>query len=87
VPTITVTPAAPQIPDTTPKESVVATFSVAMSDGSPFKGTVTFGAPNFDNGGVFALSGGNIIVNPNGPGVGPNTGMITDHITLVAITP
>jgi hypothetical protein len=88
---ITVTPNSPQIPDTTSVGAVVATYTVVMSDGSPFAGTVGFGAPNFDAGGIFALRGsptsGNIIVSPTGPGVGPNLGTITDHITLMAMQP
>jgi hypothetical protein len=62
-----------------------------MSDGSQFLGTIGFGPPNFDAGGVFALTGspnsGNIIVNPKGPGIGPNTSSVTDQITLVATQP
>ena len=69
--------------------STVATYAVAMADGSPFVGTIGFGSPNFDAGGIFALSGsptsGKIIVNSNGPGVG--TAMVTDHITLLATQP
>jgi hypothetical protein len=84
-PVITVTPNIPEIPDTTPLGGVVATYAVTMSDGSPFTGSVRFGAPFFDAGGVFALSSNRIIVNPVGPGVGSNMGTITDHITLEAI--
>jgi len=84
-PTITVTPNTPEVPDTTPLGAIVATYSVAMSDGSPFTGNVRFGAPFYDSGGIFALSGNNIIVNPGGPGVGPNISTVTDHITLEAI--
>ncbi len=89
IPVITLTPPTPQMSDTTPKGAVVTTYAITMSDGSPFTGTVAFGAPNFDNGGVFALvattkATGSIVVNPNGPGVGPNLSTITDHITLVA---
>ena len=88
---ITVTPNTPQIPDTTSAGAVVASYTVTMSDGSPFVGTVGFGAPNFDAGGIFALRGspasGNVIVSPTGPGVGPNLGTITDHITLIAMQP
>jgi hypothetical protein len=84
-PVITVTPNTPDVPDTTPLGAVVATYTVTMSDGSPFSGTVRFGAPFYDGGGIFALTGKNIIVNPTGPGVGPNTATITDHITLEAI--
>ena len=56
-----------------------------MSDNSPFTGTVRFGPPYYDNNGRFALAGGNIIVNPDGPGIGPNKATMTDHITLEAI--
>jgi hypothetical protein len=86
---IIVTPNTPQLPDTTSVGAVAATYTVTMSDGSPFVGTIGFGSPNFDAGGIFALTGsptsGNIIVNPNGPGVGPNSGTVTDHITLIAM--
>jgi hypothetical protein len=90
-PVITVTPNTPQLPDTTSRGAVVATYTVAMTDGSPFVGTIGFGPPNFDAGGIFALAGsptsGNVVVNPNGPGVGPNLSTVTDHITLVATQP
>jgi hypothetical protein len=56
-----------------------------MSDGTPFTGTVRFGAPYYDAGEIFALSSDTIIVNPDGPGVGPNITTVTDHITLEAI--
>jgi hypothetical protein len=91
--TIAVTPSTPSIPDTTTKGSPVANFTVSMNDSTPFNGTVTFGPPNFDNNGVFSLSplvrnpngsvSGQILVNPNGPGIGPNVKTVTDHITLV----
>jgi hypothetical protein len=88
---ITVTPNTPQLPDTSSGGAVVAAYTVTMSDGSAFVGTIGFGPPNFDAGGIFALTGsptrGNVIVNPNGPGVGPNLGTVTDHITLVATQP
>ena len=41
VPMITVTPANPAIADTMTVGTEVATYAVAMSDGSPFAGTVT----------------------------------------------
>lgn len=82
---IIVAPVTPRVPDTTPRGATVATFSVMMSDGSPFTGTVRFGAPYYDGKGVFALSGNKIIVNPDGPGLGPNRTTITNHITLEAI--
>jgi hypothetical protein len=90
-PVITVTPNTPRVPDTTSLGAVVATYTVTMSDGSPFVGTIGFGPPNFDAGGIFVLTGsppiGNVIINPNGPGVGPNLSTITDQITLVATQP
>ena len=83
-PVITVTPNSPVVPDTTPRGAVVAIYSVRMSDGSPFTGTVRFGPPYYDGKGVFALSGNNIIVNPNGPGLGRRKITSTDHVTLEA---
>jgi hypothetical protein len=84
-PVIMVTPNAPRVRDTAPLGSVVASYSVRMSDGSPFTGTVRFGPPYYDSKGVFALSGNDIVVNPNGPGIGPNKTTITDHITLETV--
>lgn len=84
-PVITVTPRTPSVPDTTPRGTIVANYSVKMSDNSPFAGIVRFGPPYYDNNGIFALRGKNIIINPNGPGIGPNKTTITDHITLEAI--
>ena len=79
------------MPDTITVGAVVATYTVTMSDGSPFAGTIGFGPPNFDAGGTFSLTGsppsGNVIINPSGPGVGPNLSTITDQITLVATQP
>jgi hypothetical protein len=79
------------VPDTASVGSVVAIYTVTMSDGSPFVGTIGFGPPNFDAGAIFALTGsptsGNVIVNPSGPGVGPNMSTVTDHITLIATQP
>ena len=82
---IEVRPNTPRVRDTAPGGTVVARYSVRMSDNSRFTGTVRFGPPYYDNNGKFALTGGNIIVNPDGPGIGPNEATITDHITLEAI--
>jgi hypothetical protein len=84
-PVIEVRPNTPKVPDTAPGGTVVARYSVRMSDNSSFSGTVRFGPPYYDNNGRFALAGSNIIVSPNGPGIGPNKATITDHITLEAI--
>jgi hypothetical protein len=80
-----VAPVIPHVPDTTRRGATVATYSVRMSDGSPVTGTVRFGPPYYDGKRVFALSGNKIIVNPEGPGLGPNRTTVTDHITLEAI--
>lgn len=89
LPVITVTPSAPRIAPAAPLGSTVATYAVTMDDGSPFVGTIGFGLPNMDAGGIFALTGqptsGKIIVKSNGPGVG--TAMVTDRITLLATQP
>ena len=84
-PIIEVRPNTPRVPDTAPGGTVVASYSVRMSDNSPFSGSVRFGPPNYDNNGKFALVGSNIIINPNGPGIGPNRATIIDHITIEAI--
>jgi hypothetical protein len=84
-PVIEVRPNTPKVPDTAPRGTIVATYSVRMSDDSRFTGTVRFGPPYYDNDGRFALVDGKIIVNPDGPGIGPNKATVTDHITLEAI--
>ena len=84
-PVIEIRPNIPKVPDTAPGGTVVARYSVRMSDQSPFTGTVRFGPPYYDGNGRFALIDNNIIINPNGPGIGPNKSTITDHITLEAI--
>jgi hypothetical protein len=66
-----------------PKGAVVADIVVAMSDGSPFTGTLGFGPPNYDAGGAFAISGSNLIINPSGAGVGSDGGTI-QNCTIVA---
>jgi hypothetical protein len=85
-PVIEVRPGTPRLPDTAPRGTAVAYYSVRMSDGSPFAGIVRFGPPHYDDNGRFALEGNSIVVNPNGPGIGPNKTTVTNHITLEAIT-
>jgi hypothetical protein len=82
-PIISFNPPNPAIPATTPKGAVVAGIVVAMSDSSPFTGTLGFGPPNYDAGGIFAISGSNLIINPSGPGVGSDGGTI-QNCTIVA---
>jgi hypothetical protein len=78
-------PANPTIPSTTSLGAKVAQIAVTWSDGSPFTGTLSFGAPNFNSGGIYALdSNNNLIVSPLGPGVG-SPGGSTENVTIVAI--
>jgi hypothetical protein len=77
-------PPNPTIPSTAPLGSVVAKLSATWSDGSPFTGKLSFGAPNFNAGGVFAIdSHNNLIVSPLGPGVG-SAGGTTENLTITA---
>jgi hypothetical protein len=81
LPIVTVNPAMPNISDTTPLGATVAIISVVMDDGTPWTGTLSLSTnPN----GIFALSGNSIIVNPAGPGVGPNAATQLDTIVVVA---
>jgi len=59
------------VPDTTLLGAVVAAYTVAMANGSSRRD--------------FALPANSVIVNPKGPGNGPNLTPITDHIALEAI--
>lgn len=76
-------PANPSIPSNAPAGTVVTSITASWSDGSPFTGTLSFGAPYSNDNGIFALSGNNLIVNPSGPGVssGANT---TQNVTIFA---
>jgi hypothetical protein len=86
--TLTFNPQMPSIPASTPLGAVVATATAAWSNGAPFTGTLTFGAPYADDGGTFALSctqcaTANIVVNPVGLGVTGDGGS-TQNITVTA---
>ena len=81
---ITSNPPNPTIPSTTPLGATVARITASWSDGSPFAGTLSFGPPNFNYGGIYALdSNNNLIINPLGPGVG-SAGGSTENVTIVA---
>jgi hypothetical protein len=81
--TLTVTPPNPSIPQTAPLGSFVAKVTAAWSNGAPFTGTIQFVAPNFDDGGTFALSGSDLIVSPVGMGVNGDGGTV-QHVTVQA---
>jgi len=86
-PIIAVTPYMPVIPPATPLGTVVARIDTIMSDGTPYVGSLVFGAPNFDDGGRFAITGTHptfsLIINPSGPGVG-SLGSTLQHVNVVA---
>jgi hypothetical protein len=71
-------PRTPSIPKTAGRGTTVATIIARWSDGTPFTGTLAFGPPYWDDGGVFAIIGNKLIVNPKGPGAAAG-GMV--HVT------
>jgi len=78
----------PQVLDTAPAGTVVATATAAWSDGSAFTGTLGFGGTYTDDGGTFALSctscaTANILVSPIGMGLVGDGGTV-QNITVVA---
>jgi Domain of unknown function (DUF4082) len=77
------TPPNPSIPSTTPLGATVATITTSWSNGKPFTGRLRFGPPYSNAGGVFAISGNSLIVNPSGPGVGGAGGTMKE-VTVVA---
>jgi hypothetical protein len=76
-------PPNPSIPDTTPPGATVATIIASWSNGQPFTGTLGFAPPYSNAGGVFAISGNSLIINPSGPGVGGAGGTV-EHVTIAA---
>lgn len=76
-------PPTPKIAADTPAGTVVSTVNVIWSNGAPFTGILAFGLPNGNDGGRFALSGHDIIVNPSGPGVDA-VGGSTQDVTVEA---
>jgi hypothetical protein len=80
---LSVTPMAPSIPQTTALGAVVAVVTASWSDGSPFTGTISFAGPKYDDGGTFALSGNQLIINPAGLGVNGDGGTV-QYVNLVA---
>jgi hypothetical protein len=81
---ISFNPPAPSAPADTPVGTVIAAISAQWSNGSPFTGTLSFGSPNFSDGGTFAIDGSsNLIVSSTGPGVSGDGGTV-QNVTLVA---
>ena len=76
-------PGNPTIMNNAPLGSLVTTVTASWSNGSPFTGMLSFGSPDSNSNGTFALLGNNVIVNPAGPGVSADGGMTLDA-TIVA---
>ncbi len=74
------------IPASTPKGATVATVQGVWSNADPFTGTYAFTSP-YGTGspasGTFALSGNNVVIDQNGPGVGFDGGT-TQNISVSA---
>lgn len=81
LPIIVVNPAAPNVLDTAVKGTTIAAISVTMDDGTPFTGSLSL-QTNPSN--IFALSGNNIVIDPSGPGIGPNMQTLVDTIVVAA---
>ncbi len=76
-------PVNPSIASTAPAGTVVATITASWSNGSPFTGTLSFGAPYSNDKATFAISGNRLIVNPAGPGLSAARGT-NQLVTIVA---
>jgi hypothetical protein len=61
---LSLNPMVVTILSTAPKGTELSVIDAVSCTGAP-----AFGAPNFDDGGLFAISGQKIIINPQGPGV------------------
>jgi len=80
---ISFNPPNPSVAASAPGGTVVTAIGTAWSDGSTFSGTLAFGSPHSDDGGVFAISGSNLIINPSGPGLSGDAG-IQQNVTITA---
>ena len=78
-PTVTLGSPAPTVPNTTPVGTPLSTIAVTMSDGSKFSGTLSFGAPYSNDGGICAISGSNLTLGAPFP-----SGNSTQQCTVVA---
>jgi hypothetical protein len=77
---LSLNPPMATIPSSTPKGATLSTIVVMNCTGSAI-----FGPPNFDDGGLFAISGNRVIVNPQGPGVAALGG--TTQTATITISP
>jgi hypothetical protein len=80
---ITFDPPTPSLSSDASGSTVVSAVNVTWSNGAPFTGTIAFTTPFSDDSSTFALSGNNVIVNPDGPGLGAD-GDTTQMVSIVA---
>ena len=80
---ISINPSSPSILPDAPPGTVVATITVAWSDGTPFTGTLDFAPPYSDDSRIFAISADKLIINPEGPGALALSGT-TRNVTITA---
>jgi hypothetical protein len=66
----------PSPSSTTSLGAIVATITASGSNGQPFTGRLGFGPQSSNAGGVFAISGSNLIINSSGPGGGGAGGTV-----------
>jgi hypothetical protein len=78
------TPKAPSISSSSPLGATVAGLQGVWSDTSTFTGSFIFVAPNYDMNGTYVVNGANLIISPNGPGVGSAGGTV-EHATMEAV--
>jgi hypothetical protein len=73
-------PSSPSVPANATVGTVVTALTANWSNGSPYTGTLSFVSPYSNDGGLFALSGNNVVVN----GSLANLGSTTQEITVQA---
>lgn len=78
-PSISFSPAQPSIVDNASPGTVVSHIEVTMSDGSTFGGSLGFGPPYYNDSGLFAIFGKDVIVAQPLP-----AGNSTQNITVTA---
>ena len=81
---LAITPSTTRTPSTTPVGAAVAALQAVWSDGSPFTGSYIFTGPLYDSVGFFSISGNEVIIDPNGPGAGNESGT-TQAATVEAV--
>jgi hypothetical protein len=78
-PVISFSPAAPSITDDTPVGTIIANITVTMKPNGIFAGSLSFGAPYGNAGGLLGISGSDIVLVAPLP-----AGASQQHATVVA---